>query len=158
MRLQKIFLKVSNIEVSESFYSSLFLLSTLEKGEGYCVLSGGLTLIEEKKWNELIALSSQGLSDTNSVPVLEVPSLSRFVLMVSMRDDKDRVILGEEIILGQRTVRLLDPDMNLVFVVQGRDEAFMEDEERLSYGHLDKESFLRMEEKMKGAIPKKKGI
>ena len=131
MKLAHSVIKVSNITISRQWYSSLLFEDTTERGDGWCSWKSGLTIISEEKWNEFFSLTGDG-QNTNSISlVFEVPSFDRFLHILSMRDDRASIIAGEGSYGGRRYIKLLDPDMNIVVVLEsGFDYAYFSDGER----------------------------
>ena len=63
--------------------------------------------------------------------MFEVPSFDRFLHILSIRDDRASIIAGEGSYGGRRYIKLLDPDMNIVVVLEsGFDYAYFSDGER----------------------------
>ena len=131
MKLAHSVIKVSNITISRQWYSSLLFEDTTERGDGWCSWKSGLTIISEEKWNEFFSLTGDG-QNTNSISlVFEVPSFDRFLHILSIRDDRASIIAGEGSYGGRRYIKLLDPDMNIVVVLEsGFDYAYFSDGER----------------------------
>ena len=131
MKLAHSVIKVSNITISRQWYSSLLFEDTTERGDGWCSWKSGLTIISEEKWNEFFSLTGDG-QNTNAISlVFEVPSFDRFLHILSIRDDRASIIAGEGSYGGRRYIKLLDPDMNIVVVLEsGFDYAYFSDGER----------------------------
>ena len=131
MQLVHSVIKVTDIKVSRQWYSSLLFEDISQSGDGLCSWRSGVTIVSKEKWNESFSLLPDDQSPTCISLVFEVPSFDRFLHILSMRDDKASIIAGEGSYRGRRYIKLLDPDMNIVVVLEnGFDYAYFSDGER----------------------------
>ena len=132
MLLTNAILKVSDIRVSRSWYSSLFFLDPSFQDEGICSWKSGVTIVTEKKWQEIFSFGHEEMAVPATSLVMEVPSFDSFLRFLSLRNDRPSIVIGEGREYGRRFVKLVDPDMNVVVVVESeRDSATIGDEERV---------------------------
>ena len=90
-----------------------------------------MTIVSKEKWNESFSLLPEDQCTTCISLVFEVPSFDRFLHILSIRDDRASIIAGEGSYGGRRYIKLLDPDMNIVVVLEsGFDYAYFSDGER----------------------------
>ena len=145
MKLAHSVIKVSNITISRQWYSSLLFEDTTERGDGWCSWKSGLTIISEEKWNEFFSLTGDG-QNTNSISlVLGVRSFDTFLKMLSVRDDRNSICAGEGSFNGRKYIKLIDPDMNIVIVIESVFEyATDTDSEREYVGEEDKTSSINI--------------
>ena len=145
MKLAHSVIKVSNITISRQWYSSLLFEDTTESGDGWCSWKSGLTIISEEKWNEFFSLIGEG-QNTNSISlVFEVPSFDTFLRILSLRDDRNSICAGEGSFNGRKYIKLIDPDMNIVIVIESVFEyATITDSEREYVVEKDKTSSLNI--------------
>ena len=145
MKLAHSVIKVSNITISRQWYSSLLFEDTTERGDGWCSWKSGLTIISEEKWNEFFSLIGEG-QNTNSISlVFEVPSFDTFLRILSLRDDRNSICAGEGSFNGRKYIKLIDPDMNIVIVIESVFEyATVTDSEREYVGEEDKTSSINI--------------
>ena len=145
MKLTHSVVKVSNITISRQWYSSLLFEDTSQSGDGWCSWKSGLTIISEEKWNEFFSLTGDG-QNTNAISlVFEVPSFDTFLRILSLRDDRNSICAGEGSFNGRKYIKLIDPDMNIVIVIESVFEyATITDSEREYVVEKDKTSSLNI--------------
>ena len=118
MQLCHIVLKVSNIVYSRQWYSSLLFDDPTEVGEGYCTWKGGITIVSKDKWKELFLMDGDDMGVPSTSFVMEVPSFDNFLRILSCRNDRSSIVVDEGFFFHSRSVKLMDPDMNIIIVVE----------------------------------------
>ena len=150
MKLTHSVVKVSNITISRQWYSSLLFEDTSQSGDGWCSWKSGLTIISEEKWNEYFSLLGDSQNTNAIVLVFEVPSFDSFLRILSLRDDRNSICIGEGSINGRKYMKLIDPDMNIVVVIESEyGYATISDSERDYSREKENSSSIRIFEKKK---------
>lgn len=121
MKLSHVVIKVSSIPISRQWYSSLLFEDTYQNGDGWCSWQSGVTIIAEDSWDKFFSISGYVENTPSASIVLEVPSFDTFLRILSLRDDRETIVAGEGSFQGRRYIKLIDPDMNIVVVI---DSAF----------------------------------
>ncbi|MGN1164448.1 MAG: hypothetical protein ACI4S4_06580 [Candidatus Ornithospirochaeta sp.] len=152
MFLSNAIIKVSDMRISRSWYSSLFFQDPSFQDEGICSWKSGVTIVTEKKWLEAFSFGHDEVAVPSTSIVMEVPSFDSFLRFLSLRNDRSSIVIGEGSYNGRRLVKLIDPDMNVVVVVESEKEsAVLGDEERTGEGKFSPSICCEMS----GATPKK---
>ena len=150
MKLAHSVIKVSNITISRQWYSSLLFEDTAERGDGWCSWKSGLTIISEEKWNEFFSLLGDGQNTNAFSLVFEVPSFDTFLRILSLRDDRNSICAGEGSFNGRKYIKLIDPDMNIVVVIESEyGYATISDSERDYSREKENSSSIQIFEKKK---------
>ena len=77
--------------------------------------------------------------------VFEVPSFDTFLRILSLRDDRNSICAGEGSFNGRKYIKLIDPDMNIVIVIESEfDYATITDSEREYIKEKDKTSSINI--------------
>ena len=77
--------------------------------------------------------------------MFEVPSFDTFLRILSLRDDRNSICAGEGSFNGRKYIKLIDPDMNIVIVIESVFEyATVTDSEREYVGEEDKSSSINI--------------
>ena len=129
MQLKGTIVKVTNLIKSRRWYSSLLFEDPSSRGEGWYSWRSGVTIVNEEKWNDLFGINGEDSNVSSISMVMEISSFDTFLRILSLRDDRDSIVIGEGLLGDRRSVRLIDPDMNIVVVVECEyDEATVSDD------------------------------
>lgn len=145
MQLVHSVIKVTDIKVSRQWYSSLLFEDISQSGDGWCSWRSGVTIVSKEKWNKSFSLLPDDQSPTCISLVFEVPSFDTFLKILSLRDDRNSICAGEGSFNGRKYIKLIDPDMNIVIVIESVFEyATVTDSEREYVGEEDKSSSINI--------------
>ena len=151
MVLSNAIIKVSDFRVSRSWYSSLFFQDPSFQDEGICTWKSGVTIVTETKWREAFSFGHEEVAVPTTSIVMEVPSFDSFLRFLSLRNDRASIVIGEGSYMGRRLVKLVDPDMNVVIVIESERESAT-----LGEGESKKEQISRsFSSSFSGTTPKK---
>jgi catechol 2,3-dioxygenase-like lactoylglutathione lyase family enzyme len=115
MSLKKILIVVSDLDQSKCFYHELFGLHVMREFEGNVILSEGLVLQEQEAWESYIGEST--VTGNASELFFEENNFDAFLDSLEKYPELKLTNVHENS-WGKRSVRLKDPDGNMIEVAE----------------------------------------
>ena len=115
MLFRHVVISCSDLSASSLFYIGVLELDCIDSSEHSLELSGGIVLMDANEYREYIKSYEKGSSNNDPITLeFEVSSFDKFLY----KQYKNEFYIDYDIFIhkGRRTLRLLDPDRNIVLI------------------------------------------